>query len=595
MSQDEKMEKSLEVDPRTGEIKPKVDEIPDNKFEIPAKKFKREYLELPEELLEAIGSKMDKEPLYFYDEDGREYIFDIFPNDKLLGGMGEWWRRSKITPNDMIVIKILDITQKKFHISTMFDRNKDIATGLYIGKRYNMVAGRKYELSDKYCFSISDLLTHVFICGITGSGKTVLGKAIVEEAVKQGIPSIVIDIKGDLSSLGIVPTSDDDFIPWVRKPKTPLQESMNHFTSLEKFDISRNAVKNYSNKASFKIFTPRSTRGLQIGFGSPLGAPPYPVELYKTNKEDFDKLVASLTNVFIDRLYPGTKRTKVENERNFLYEIVHYAWLHNINLQGESGMLELLRLIQEPPFTDIGGLPVEQYIDAENRRRRLLNKVNTMLSGPEKMWFEGNLLSIELFLDAPEGKTPVNIINVAELDHFEDRSFVVAQIAYEIYKWMRTQPGTDHPRLIFFIDEIGGGGGKQALFPSFPYECAAKWGLNYLVRQGRSFGVCCIFATQNPGDVDYKGLSNCHTWIIGKLATDRDRKKVMEGIELWGSKGETVRVNIANAKTGDFVIKDPRNEISFINERWLMSYHRVLTMQEICNINTSRDTSESKK
>jgi hypothetical protein len=588
MSNDEKIEKAMEVNPYTGEIKIKREETLYKTFEISTKKFKREYLELPEELLETISSKMDKEPLHFYDEDGREYIFDLFPGKRLLGGMGEWWRCSGITSEDTIVIKVLDIVQKKFYISrkSMAATNKEVATGLFIGKRYNMVAGRKYELSDNYYFPIPDLATHVFICGITGSGKTVLGKAFVEEAVLQGIPSIVIDIKGDLSSLAIVPTSEGDFTPWVETQKRAKISLQDHFVSLEKFGISSNTVRDYSNKALFRIFTPRSTKGVQIGFGSPLGAPPYPIELYKTNKEEFDKLVASLTNAFIDRLYPGTKRSKVENERNFLYEIVHYAWLHNINLEEVSGMRELLHLIQEPPFAEIGGLPVEQYIDAENRRKRLLNKVNTTLSGPERMWFDGNPLSMELFLNASEGKTPVNIVNVAELDHFEDRSFVVAQIAYMINKWMRTQSGTDHPRLVFFIDEIGGGGGKQALFPSFPYECAAKWGLNYLVRQGRSFGVCCIFATQNPGDVDYKGLSNCHSWIIGKLATDRDRKKVMEGMELWGANAERVKINIANAKTGDFIIKDPRNEISFIKERWLMSYHRVLTMQEISSINT---------
>jgi ribosomal protein L13 len=140
------------------------------------------------------------------------------------------------------------------------------------------------------------------------------------------------------------------------------------------------------------------------------------------------------------------------------------------------------------------------------------------------------------------------------LEHFEDRSFVVAQVAYKIYEWMRKLGGTSTPRLIFYIDEIGSGGGKQAFYPSFPYESASKWGINYLIRQGRSQGVCCLLATQNPGDIDYKGLSNCGTWIVGKLGTDRDRKKVMEGMAIWGSDAERVRNNLTNADTGDFVI-----------------------------------------
>ncbi len=334
----------------------------------------------------------------------------------------------------------------------------------------------------------------------------------------------------------------------------------------------------------FRIFTPRSSKGLSLSFASPLGAPPYPLEMYRSDPETFNNLIASLVNAFLDRLYPGTKRSKIENERSFVYELVHHAWLHGLDLKGEPGLRQLLRLVEEPPFQEIGGLPVFQYIDAENRRKRLLNKVNTMLTGAERMWFEGSQLGMELFLQAPEGKTPVNIVNLTELDHFEDRSFVVAQVAYEINKWMRTLSGTSRPRLVFFIDEIGGGGGKQALFPSFPYESAAKWGLNYLVRQGRAVGICCVFATQNPGDVDYKALSNCQSWIIGKLATDRDRKKVLEGMEVWGSEAERVKHNLTGAPTGDFVIKTARGEIRYFKERWLMSYHRVLTLAEVARL-----------
>jgi len=206
-----------------------------------------------------------------------------------------------------------------------------------------------------------------------------------------------------------------------------------------------------------------------------------------------------------------------------------------------------------------------------------------MVSGPQKMWFEGNPMEMDLFLKAQKGKIPLNIINLTDLDNFEDKSFVVAQVSYEINKWMRKNP-SEETQLIFYIDEIGGGGGKQAFFPSFPYESAAKWGLNYLIRQGRAFGVCCILSTQNPGDVDYKGLSNCHTWMIGKLATDRDRKKVMEGMEIWGSESERVKHNLTNAQTGDFIIKTPRGDIDYIKERWLMSYHRVLSFTEISKL-----------
>lgn len=574
------------IDTSSGEIRTPQDSI--SVFKIPANRFKREYLELPDSFVGTMKSSLDKEPVSAYDSVARkEFILDYYPARKLLGGLGEWYREYQPLPDEQIIVTILDAAKRKVEI--VVERlNLGIGQlGLQLGKEYNMVGGRKYESNKSFMLPDTDLLTHVFICGITGSGKTVVGKAIVEESARRGIPSILIDLKGDLSSAALALVNPEEFEPWVES-RNPTErkdraksEFERHVRKLQEFDLTIADIETYRQGVVFKVFTPRSSKGLSLSFASPLGAPPYPIELYRSDPETFNNLIASLVNAFLDRLYPGTKRSKIENERSFVYELVHHAWLHGLSLDGEAGIRELLRLVEEPPFPEIGGLPVSQYIDAENRRHRLLNKINTMLTGAEKMWFEGPQLNMDLFLKAPEGKTPINIVNLTELDHFEDRSFVVSQIAYEINKWMRGLPGTSQPRLLFFIDEIGGGGGRQALFPSFPYESAAKWGLNYLVRQGRAVGICCVLATQNPGDVDYKGLSNCQTWVIGKLATDRDRKKVLEGMEVWGAEAERVKHNLTAAPTGDFVAKTARGEIRYFKERWLLSYHRVLTLAEV--------------
>ncbi len=576
-----------QVDPETGEVKSaKV-----RAFSISVDKFRKQYLQVPQEFAEALGSHADKEPLSVFDSDTRkEFILDFYPKKLLLEGLGEWFRDHNPGAEANISISILDPESRKLEIHLEGSIAEQSGEGLYLGKEYNMVGGRKYEAGRKWLLHENDLLTHVFICGVTGSGKTVVGKAMIEEAAVKGIPSIVVDLKGDLSSVALTLTRLEEFELWTEarssedKNLKARQTLEKHTKNLEDSDLSLEEVETFRGQVHVRVFTPRSNKGMPIGFASPLGAPPYPVDLYRKEKETFDNLVASLTNAFMDRLYPGVKRTKIENERNYLYELVHHAWLHGVNLHGEAGLRQLLRLVEEPPFEEIGGLPVPQYIDAENRRKRLLNKINTMLAGPEKMWFEGPPLSMEVFLHGPEGKTPINVINLTELDHFEDRSFVVAQLAYEVNKWMRDQPGTERPRVIFFIDEIGGGGGKQAFFPSFPYESAAKWGLNYLVRQGRGVGVCCVFATQNPGDVDYKALSNCHTWIIGKLATDRDRKKVMEGMEVWGFEAERIKRNMVGAATGDFVVKTAAGDVKYVKERWLRSHHRVLTLGEVANL-----------
>ncbi len=560
-------------------------------FRVPVARFKKGYLELPEHFVRYVDSTLAMEPLRFSDPVlKKEFVAECFPQTKLLGKLGEWYRDHTPALDDTIIIKSVNRSSRLYEIR--LDRvNMTLAEGgLYLGKEYNLVGSRRYEASKDYWMPLEALLTHTFICGVTGSGKTVLGKSIIEEAARQGVPSILIDLKGDLSSLALLFTSSGELEEWVESRdgagrKAEAEKAFKeHYARLSEFQIAVEEVRAFKESVDIRIFTPRSKKGIPIGFASPLAAPPNAVQLHKDDKQLFDNLVASLTSAFIDRLYPGVKKSRIENETTFIYEIVHHCWLEGVDLSGEEGLLRLLGLIESPPFEKIGGLSVSRYIDAENRRNRLLNKVNTMLSGAEKLWFEGQPLSMDLFIGGAVGRPRINIINLTELEHFEDKSFVVAQIAYEINKWMRRLPGTTRPRLLFFIDEIGGGGGKQALFPSAPYTCAAKWGLNYLVRQGRSFGVCCLLATQNPGDVDYKGLSNCHTWIIGKLATERDRKKVMEGMELGAASADRIRHIIANLEVGAFVVKDANGKLPCIKERWLMSYHRVLTMSEVSRL-----------
>lgn len=563
-------------------------------FEIPVRLFKREYIPVSRDFVELIGSTLEKVPLTFIDEDGQEFVVDLYPRQGKIGGLGEWYRTYSPTPESKILLELVDSHRGEFKITldTLGDSRR--RHGLFVGRRYNMVASVKYELGPDYFLPQQDLLTHIFVCGIIGSGKTVLAKAIIEEAAFSGIPCIVIDLKGDLSSLGMIPASFEpaEFEPWVEardddeKKMAAHDAAERHKDGLSLYRMSERDLRLFKERVMVRVFTPRSSKGLPLSFASQFAAPDNASHLFQEDRETFDQLVSSLTDAFVDRLYPGVKRQKIENERNYLYEIVHHAWLSGIDLGGEEGLRRLLQLVINPPFDFIGVLPVSQYIEAENRRARLLNKINTLLSGPEKIWFEGPPLDIESLITPISNKTNINVINLSEFDHFEDRSFVVAQVAYKIYEWMRKQRGTDQPRLLFFIDEIGGGGGKQALFPSYPYECAAKWGLNYLVRQGRAFGVCCMFATQNPGDIDYRALSNCNTWMIGGLGTKRDRDKVMEGMALRsGDDAKWVEINITNAKEGQFVVRSLREDKPFfIHERWLRTYHRVLTLEEVSRL-----------
>ncbi len=403
------------------------------RFTIPVNSFRRQYLEVPEELVRLFPTRLEKLPVRAVDDDGNEYVVDLYPSRRLLGGLGELYRYYEPDEDSNVVIAVDTSQPEPIRIS--FDSRTPVsARGLFVGKRYNMVAARKYELGRDYYFPIVDLLTHVFVCGVTGSGKTVLAKAVIEEAALHGIPSILVDLKGDLSSLAIAPfeSSPQDFEEWIEGATTEERKrcaqdaAKRHRQGLEEFGLDVRAGEQFARRVVVRIYTPRSSKGLQMSFGSQFEAPEDPKRMFQQDRETFDDLVASLTNAFIDRLYPGTKRTRIENERNYLYEIVHYAWLHGIDLSGEEGLKSLLRLVQDPPFETIGGLPVDQYINAENRKARLVNKINTLLSGPERMWFLGAPLQIEKLLACEDGRVPVNVINVSHLDHFEDRSFVVA-------------------------------------------------------------------------------------------------------------------------------------------------------------------------
>ncbi|MDH5702371.1 MAG: DUF853 family protein, partial [Candidatus Bathyarchaeota archaeon] len=479
--------------------------------------------------------------------------------------------------------------------------------GFHLGKRLDpeqlRLPSEEMVLGSPFYISARDLLTHAIVLGMTGCGKTVLGKIMIEEAALQGIPSIMVDPKGDLTSMKLVFPSlkSEDFIPWIEarkgenKEQTALRLSKLYKNKLADFDVPKERLEEFDQKTKVVVLTPRSTTGIPLAISSLPSPPPNVKALMEVEPETILDLIDTIVRALIMRLFPREPPEKHRTEEKLLDEIIRYAWENAIPLEGIDGLATLVGLVENPPMKKIGVMEVDSYISPRERHELAIN-INNLLVGVEKLWHVGMPLDIDLLLEvySRDGKTPVIIFNLSEITSLEDKIFIVSRIAYAVYEWMRRKGGSEEPRLCFYVDEIGGGGGKTAFFPIHPYNPPSKPPLMLLIKQGRAFGVCCFFTTQNPGDIDYKGLGNCGTWIIGKLSTSRDREKVLQGlgdIELLGTAVDRRRLErqIASLETGEFVCRTKRGDIEFFKERWLMSYHKTLTSKEIREITDEED------
>ncbi len=479
--------------------------------------------------------------------------------------------------------------------------------GFNLGKRLDpeqlRLPSEELVLGPPFCISPHDLLTHAIVLGMTGSGKTVLGKIITEEAALQGIPSILIDPKGDLASMRLVFPSlkSEDFLPWVEarrgenREQTALRLSKLYQSRLADFDVPKERLEEFDQKTKVVVLTPRSTTGIPLAISSLPSPPPNVKALMEVEPETILDLIDTIVRALIMRLFPREPPEKHRTEEKLLDEIIRYAWENDIPLEGIDGLATLVGLVENPPMKKIGVMDVDSYILPRDRHELAVN-INNLLVGVEKLWHVGIPLDIDFLLEvySRDGKTPVIIFSLSEITSLEDKIFIVSRIAYAVYEWMRRKGGSGEPRLCFYVDEIGGGGGKTAFFPIHPYNPPSKPPLMLLIKQGRAFGVCCVFTTQNPGDIDYKGLGNCGTWIIGKLSTSRDREKVLQGlgdVELLGTAVDRRKLErqIASLETGEFVCKTKRGDVEFFKERWLMSYHKTLTSKEIRETTDERD------
>jgi hypothetical protein len=395
----------------------------------------------------------------------------------------------------------------------------------YLGKTYDM--SKRRVTSNLLLYESKDLTTHAVCVGMTGSGKTGLAIALLEEAAIDGIPAIAIDPKGDLGNLllGFPELRAADFLPWIdfseaeRRGMAPgqfaSQTAEQWREGLNAWGEDGERIARFKSAVELTIYTPGSTAGLPLTVLRSFAAPPPSVlgaaEAYR------ERLTAAASGLLA---LLGIEDEPVSSREHILLtNILDHAWRggHDLDIEG------LIHSVQAPPFQKVGALDLESFFSAKNRFA-LAMRLNNLLASPGFAgWLEGAALDIPSLLHTREGRPRLSIVSIAHLSDNE-RMFFVTILLNEVLSWVRAQQGTSSLRAILYMDEIFGYFPPTANPPS-------KLPMLTLLKQARAFGLGVVVATQNPVDLDYKGLSNAGTWFLGRLQTKRDKERVLDGLE----------------------------------------------------------------
>jgi hypothetical protein len=453
----------------------------------------------------------------------------------------------------------------------------------YLGRPYDL--GAKKPKDGILLYDSRDLLTHAVCVGMTGSGKTGLCLALLEEAAIDGIPSIIIDPKGDLANLLLTfpDLRAEDFLPWVNEEDAlkknlsaaefAAQQAESWKKGLADWGQDGDRIKRLRDAADFRIYTPGSNAGVPVSILKSFAAPPAEIA------QD-DELLAERVNTTTTSLLGllGINADPLKSREHILISnILTKQWSDGKDLD----IAGLIQQIQSPPMTRIGVMDIESVFPSKDRFE-LAMSFNNLLAAPGfSSWLEGEPVDIQQILHTPEGKPRVAVFSIAHLSDAE-RMFFVSLLLNQTLGWMRTQSGTTSLRAILYMDEIFGYFPPVANPPS-------KLPLLTMLKQGRAFGLGVVLATQNPVDLDYKGLSNAGTWFIGRLQTERDKARVLEGLEgIAGGTGmkfdrQDMEQTLAGLNNRIFLLNNVHEDGPEVFEtRWAMSYLRgPLTRKQI--------------
>jgi hypothetical protein len=457
----------------------------------------------------------------------------------------------------------------------------------YLGREHDLATGTTHA-DRPVLYDAKDLCTHAVCVGMTGSGKTGLCVSLLEEAALDHLPALVIDPKGDIANLLLTfpELRAEDFAPWVDAGEAQRKGMTLDAYAASRAELWRRGLSEWDQDGAriarlraatdMAVYTPGSSAGLAL---TPLRSFDAPAPSVRDNAEAMRERVVSAVSGLLALLDLPADPVQ-SREHILLSTILQHCWAGG---RGAS-LEELIALVQRPPFEKVGVLGVDGFLP-EAKRFELAMRMNNLLASPGFAgWLEGEPLDMQRLLYTPEGKPRVCILSIAHLSEAE-RMFVVTLALTELIAWMRQQPGTTSLRALFYMDEVFG------YFPPTANP-ASKVPLLTLMKQARAYGVGCVLATQNPVDLDYKGLSNAGTWLLGRLQTERDKARVLDGLEGaaasagGGFDRAEMEQTLAGLGNRVFLMHNVHDERPVVFQtRWAMSYLRgPMTRAEIARL-----------
>jgi hypothetical protein len=401
--------------------------------------------------------------------------------------------------------------------------NIELPACFYLGREYDLA--QQKVLDTPVMYDARDLTTHGVVVGMTGSGKTGLCINLLEEAAIDGIPCIIIDLKGDLVNLLLQfeELKPEDFAKWLNPEDARLKGVPEAEFSKQMADKWRQGLTDWGqtpervklllNAAEWRVYTPGSEAGLPLSILGTFSAPKG-----KTSREELNQKIEATATALLG--LTGISADPVQSREHIL---VSQLLLNDWSKGKDIDLTQLIGQIQEPPLAKIGAFDVDTFY-AEKDRLKLTVALNNILAAPSfSTWITGEPLDLGKLLSG--GKKPRQLIFY--LAHLEDaqRMFFLTLLLEEVLSWTRKQPGTTSLRAVVYFDEVFG------YLPPYPANPPTKLPLMTLIKQARAFGVGLLLATQNPVDLDYKALSNAGTWFVGKLQTERDKARLIDGLQ----------------------------------------------------------------